>query len=244
MCVAAAEQLAGAGVAARVVSLPSWDRFAEQGRAYRDELLPPGVPVLSVEAASTFGWGPVRRRLDRHRPLRSERAGRIGAGEVGYQRRQCGVERHAHWCRGTRDSRHCDTGHWTQNGAGMTDRLKVSTTSRVRARGSTTCRRGYLTSGELAALRDRGVRGLTSNPSIFQKAIQDSVDYDDQFADTGQGGRRGRRRLLVARHPGHPRRVRRVRTGLRRVGWHRRLRQRRGGAEPGPRRAGHRNGRP
>ena len=57
VCVAAAEQLAGAGVAARVVSLPSWDRFAEQGRAYRDELLPPGVPVLSVEAASTFGWG-------------------------------------------------------------------------------------------------------------------------------------------------------------------------------------------
>ena len=24
--------------------------------SYRDELLPPGVPVLSVEAATTFGW--------------------------------------------------------------------------------------------------------------------------------------------------------------------------------------------
>ena len=57
VCVAAAEQLAADGVAARVVSLPSWDRFVEQGRAFRDELLPPGVPVLSVEAASTFGWG-------------------------------------------------------------------------------------------------------------------------------------------------------------------------------------------
>lgn len=41
--------------------------------------------------------------------------------------------------------------------------------------------RSYLTSGELATLRDRGVRGLTSNPSIFQKAIQGSADYDDQF---------------------------------------------------------------
>ena len=41
--------------------------------------------------------------------------------------------------------------------------------------------RSYLTSGELVALRDRGVRGLTSNPSIFQKAIQGSADYDDQF---------------------------------------------------------------
>ena len=41
--------------------------------------------------------------------------------------------------------------------------------------------RSYLTSGELAAFRDRGVRGLTSNPSIFQKAIQGSADYDEQF---------------------------------------------------------------
>ncbi len=56
VCVHAAERLAGAGVAARVVSLPSWDRFARQDRAYRDEVLPPGVPVLSVEAATTFGW--------------------------------------------------------------------------------------------------------------------------------------------------------------------------------------------
>jgi transketolase len=52
----AAARLADDGVAARVVSLPSWDRFAAQGREYRDELLPPGVPVLSVEAGTTFGW--------------------------------------------------------------------------------------------------------------------------------------------------------------------------------------------
>jgi transaldolase len=42
-------------------------------------------------------------------------------------------------------------------------------------------KRGYLTSGQLAALRDRGIRGLTSNPTIFQKAIQGSADYDEQF---------------------------------------------------------------
>ena len=42
-------------------------------------------------------------------------------------------------------------------------------------------RRSYLTSGALADLRDRGVRGLTSNPTIFQKAIQGSTDYDEQF---------------------------------------------------------------
>ncbi len=56
VCVDAAAALNERGIAARAVSLPSWDRFAEQGRSFRDEILPPGVPVVSVEAATTFGW--------------------------------------------------------------------------------------------------------------------------------------------------------------------------------------------
>ena len=56
VCLSAAATLADRGVAARVVSMPSWDRFASRGQAARDEVLPPGVPVLSVEAATTFGW--------------------------------------------------------------------------------------------------------------------------------------------------------------------------------------------
>ena len=44
-------------------------------------------------------------------------------------------------------------------------------------------KRGYITSGQLQALVDRGIRGLTSNPTIFQKAIQGSPDYDEQFAE-------------------------------------------------------------
>ena len=43
-------------------------------------------------------------------------------------------------------------------------------------------KRGYITSGQLSHLVDRGIRGLTSNPTIFQKAIQGSPDYDEQFA--------------------------------------------------------------
>jgi transaldolase len=43
--------------------------------------------------------------------------------------------------------------------------------------------RGYLTSGHLDRLISRGIRGLTSNPTIFQKAIQGSADYDAQFGD-------------------------------------------------------------
>ena len=42
--------------------------------------------------------------------------------------------------------------------------------------------RSYITSGKLAELIAAGVRGLTSNPTIFQKAIQGSADYDDQFS--------------------------------------------------------------
>jgi transketolase len=39
-----------------VVSLPCWEWFEKQDDAYRAEVLPSGVPALSVEAASTFGW--------------------------------------------------------------------------------------------------------------------------------------------------------------------------------------------
>ena len=42
-------------------------------------------------------------------------------------------------------------------------------------------RRGWITSGELENWVSRGVRGLTSNPSIFQKAIQGSDEYDSEF---------------------------------------------------------------
>ena len=56
LCVEAAERLASEGIAAAVVSLPSWDRFERQPQAYQESVLPPGVPVLSVEAAATFGW--------------------------------------------------------------------------------------------------------------------------------------------------------------------------------------------
>ena len=41
-------------------------------------------------------------------------------------------------------------------------------------------KRSYLTGGQLANLVASGIRGLTSNPTIFQKAIQGSADYDEQ----------------------------------------------------------------
>ncbi len=43
-------------------------------------------------------------------------------------------------------------------------------------------RREWINDGELARWVERGVRGLTSNPSIFQKAMTSGSQYDEQFA--------------------------------------------------------------
>jgi transaldolase len=43
-------------------------------------------------------------------------------------------------------------------------------------------KRSYITSGQLAKTCVDGIRGLTSNPTIFQKAIQGSEDYVEQFS--------------------------------------------------------------
>jgi len=57
LCIAAYEQLMSEGIAARVVSMPSWDLFEIQSADYRDSVLPPAVAArVSVEAASTLGW--------------------------------------------------------------------------------------------------------------------------------------------------------------------------------------------
>ncbi len=56
LCLEAAKVLEDAGVPTQVVSLPCWEWFEEQDDVYREEVLPHRVPVLSVEAGSTFGW--------------------------------------------------------------------------------------------------------------------------------------------------------------------------------------------
>jgi len=44
-------------------------------------------------------------------------------------------------------------------------------------------RRGLIKSGELASLIDLGVSGVTSNPTIFEKAIAGSTDYDETLLE-------------------------------------------------------------
>ncbi len=49
-------RLADQGVAARVVSMPSWELFDAQPAEYRHSVLPPELPKLAIEAGSTLAW--------------------------------------------------------------------------------------------------------------------------------------------------------------------------------------------
>jgi transketolase len=57
LALAARAELAGEGIAARVVSMPCWELFDRQPKEYRDHVIPPGVRArVAVEQASTLGW--------------------------------------------------------------------------------------------------------------------------------------------------------------------------------------------
>jgi transketolase len=56
LVLAAQRELSGRGIASAVVSMPCRELFAAQPAAYRDQVLPPGVPRLAVEAGLSLGW--------------------------------------------------------------------------------------------------------------------------------------------------------------------------------------------
>jgi transketolase len=57
LCVAALEALRSEGIAARVVSMPSWDLFEAQSDEYRESVLPARILArVCVEEASPLGW--------------------------------------------------------------------------------------------------------------------------------------------------------------------------------------------
>jgi len=83
--VEARETLAGEGIAARVVSMPSWEVFEAQDETYRDEVLPPGVTArVSIEAGATLGWE--RWIGDRGIAIGVDRFGASAPGEVNMEK--------------------------------------------------------------------------------------------------------------------------------------------------------------
>ena len=56
LCVIASTKLHEAGIETRVVSMPSWERFEAANSEFKESVLPTGSVIVSVEAATTFGW--------------------------------------------------------------------------------------------------------------------------------------------------------------------------------------------
>ena len=56
LALSAASEFEARGVGIRVVSLPCWELFEAGPSAYRDEVLPPGIPRVAVEAGVSLGW--------------------------------------------------------------------------------------------------------------------------------------------------------------------------------------------
>ncbi|MBM3261898.1 MAG: transketolase [candidate division Zixibacteria bacterium] len=57
LCVDAYERLTAEGIRTRVISMPSWELFEHQDKAYRDAVIPPSVRArVAVEQASTMAW--------------------------------------------------------------------------------------------------------------------------------------------------------------------------------------------
>lgn len=56
IAVEAQKLLAAQGIAASVVSMPSWEQFEKQSPAYKAAVLPSGTFKVAIEAAASFGW--------------------------------------------------------------------------------------------------------------------------------------------------------------------------------------------
>jgi transketolase len=56
LALAAREQLEARGIPTRVVSMPCTELFEAQPQAYRQAVLPPGIPRLAIEAGIPWGW--------------------------------------------------------------------------------------------------------------------------------------------------------------------------------------------
>ena len=151
-----------------MVSLPCWEWFEAQNEGYRAEVLPPGVPALSVEAGSTFGWS---RYADASVGL--DRFGASAPGAVALERLGFTVDHVAERAQALAGQR--------KQGAFDMTRLQDLYDIAGQSPWLDNLRRDWLDNGQLAELVSNGVRGITSNPTIFANAISGQDTYDAQF---------------------------------------------------------------
>ena len=170
LCVDAYEMLKSRGIGARVVSMPSWDLFEKQDQAYRDSVLPPAIKArVTVEQGSNSWLGSLRRVFrndDRYAHIRVVSSAEGPAGEVRLRGRQ------------------------GAGGGSASDRREqnhMNPLKELQQHGQSVwldfLARKSIAQGELKALVENdGVRGVTSNPAIFEKAIGHGDEYDGPLA--------------------------------------------------------------
>ncbi len=171
LVVAAAEKLSGEGLKVRVVSMPSWSVFEKQDAAYRDSVLPRAVRArVAVEQAASLGW-------DRYVGMDGTTVtmSTFGASapisklqtKFGFTvDHVCGVARKV--LAGVK-------------GTNMTNPLKALTDAGQSA-WLDFLERDFLKNGGFKKLIDEdSLGGVTSNPTIFEKAMGHGNAYDTEF---------------------------------------------------------------
>ncbi|MFF5965075.1 transketolase [Streptomyces collinus] len=188
VAVEARERLQGAGVPARVVSMPSVEWFEQQDQGYRDSVLPPSVRArVAVEAGIGLTWH--KYVGDAGRIVSLEHFGASADGKVLFREFGFTPENVAAEARAVLDAT-------SGNAAGRAgDALPVTPDALERLSEEGVAiwlddlSRKRITSGNLAGLIDQQhVVGVTTNPTIFQQAIGDGGDYADQLHDMGLRG--------------------------------------------------------
>ncbi len=185
------------GTAVRVVSMPCWELFEAQPQAYRDEVLPPDGQGAALGRGrrlvrlGALGRATTATRVAR-RPLRrlGSRARRsfehLGFTVDNVVARADGAPAHDKDEEGNHD-----------------EQAATAVRRSGRASGSTTSRATCSTRASSRALmEDDAVVGVTSNPTIFQKAIGRATPTTQQLKELAAQGRRPEGALPRARPRG------------------------------------------
>jgi hypothetical protein len=139
---------------------------------------PAGTPRIAVEAASPFGWDRWVGERGAIIGMRSFGASAPEGGRLQALRHHTGGGRRA----GPRTVEQL-RGPDMASAPHTTNANLAALAAAGTAPWLDQIRRGLIASGELARLRDEcSLRGVTSNPAIFEQAILGSDDYDDALA--------------------------------------------------------------
>ena len=166
---------------------------------YQDDVLPAGVPVLSVEAARHVRLGALRRRIDRHRPLRRQRTRATSCmDKLGINVDQRRGSRHA-----------------AGSGKGVImDRLAHLYHEFGQSPWLDNLKRGYITSGQLRPPRRQGHPRPHQQPDDLPEGDPGLARLRRAVPQAGRRRPPDHRRLLGDGARRHQRRARRVRRAV------------------------------